>query len=222
MKNQNKPLLTFKAISFLLSYPEESWIVDIQDLLTCIENESKISTKALAELAGFVSFCKTTDLLQLQTEYVATFDQQRALSLHLFEHIHGDSRDRGQAMVDLSEVYNEQGFLIDAKELPDYLPLFLEYLSQISADSALELLQECIHIIERIASSLAERGNRYTAVFNAMLSLGAKPLQKWTVNLDAPLYDPSAADRLDKEWAEEEVKFLGNNTCTQSSACGKA
>lgn len=222
MKNQNKPALTFKAISFLLSYPDDSWIFDIKSLLTYIENEGKLSTKALAELADFVSFCQTTELLQLQAEYVATFDQQRSLSLHLFEHIHGDSRDRGQAMVDLSEVYNAQGFMIDAKELPDYLPLFLEYLSQIPYDSAEELFQECIHIIERIASSLAERGNRYTAVFNALLSLGKKPLQQWTLNLDATHYDPSAADRLDEEWTEKEVKFLGNSTCSRASTCGRA
>ncbi|MCX7117829.1 MAG: nitrate reductase molybdenum cofactor assembly chaperone [Legionellales bacterium] len=220
MKNQNNPLRTFKVLSLLLSYPSAVWISEMDALLKCIESEGQVSPVALSELRSFASSCQTEDLLQLETEYVATFDQQRTLSLHLFEHLHGDSRDRGQAMVDLSMVYQEHHLLIEAKELPDYLPLFLECLSVIPAHTAFDLLQECLPIIERIASGLASRGNRYTAVFNTLLSVGKKPIIPWILTLQ-PEADPTAADRLDKEWEEEEIKFLGNSCVKDKGACGE-
>ena len=67
--------------------------------------------------------------LEAQAKYDSLFERGRSLSLWLFEHVHGESRDRGQAMVDLMAQYDMAGFEINAKELPDYLPMYLEFLS---------------------------------------------------------------------------------------------
>lgn len=218
MKKKNEPVISFKVLSFLLSYPESYWINEIPVLLGSIKDENLVQPKELANLISFAEPLIHRDLIDLQAEYVACFDQNRSLSLHLFEHIHGESRDRGQAMVDLSEVYQQHGLMIEAKELPDYLPLFLECMSVISQDDAIGLLQECLHIIEALTNTLANRGHPYTAVFNAILSLANRPSIPWT--LQDQLYDdPTAAERLDREWEEEEIKFLGNS-CSKGASSG--
>lgn len=220
-KNTDK-VSAFKVLSILLSYPEPHWIDAVPELVTCLKKENMLTEKVIAQLKSFGRRFQTEDLLTLQSEYVALFDQNRNLSLHLFEHIHGESRDRGQAMVDLVDVYEQNGFAIDAKELPDYLPLFLEFLSMIPADEAFTLLDTCIHIVEKIAQQLAERGSDYTAVFNGILALAKKPALSWKSQAQ-PLYDLAAAEKLDAEWAEEEVKFLANNAAVnnQSGCNGK-
>lgn len=219
-KNENK-LLSFKVLSILLHYPESYWTSATSELIACLKKEAALNEKMIAQLESFAQRFNTEDLMDLQLEYVALFDQNRNVSLHLFEHIHGESRDRGQAMVDLMSVYEQNGLAIDAKELPDYLPLFLEFLSMISTDEALVLLTDCIHIIEKIASALAEYGSGYTAVFNGILTLAKKPALTWKSQIQTH-YDPMAAERLDQEWAEEEVRFLANNTAdNKKSGCGE-
>lgn len=220
-KNKNK-ISAFKIFSILLSYPEAHWIDEVSELVTYLKEENRCTEKMIAQIESIALKFQTKDLLTLQSEYVLLFDQNRILSLHLFEHIHGESRDRGQAMVDLMNVYEKNGFVIDAKELPDYLPLFLEFLSVIPADEALALLNECIHIVEKIAQQLAERGSDYTAIFNGILTLAKKPLFTWKSRVQ-PHLDLAMAEKLDAEWAEEEIKFLGNNTAAnnQSECNGK-
>ena len=80
--------------------------------------------------------------MDLQERYVASFDRGRARSLYLFEHVHGESRDRGQAMVNLLEIYRRHEFELNARELPDYIPLFMEYLAQRPDGEALDLLAD--------------------------------------------------------------------------------
>jgi nitrate reductase delta subunit len=124
-------------------------------------------------LQALIQRLARTELMELQEQYVAIFDRGRALSLHLFEHIHGESRDRGQAMVNLLEVYRRHGFELDARELPDYLPLFLEYLAQRPAEEALELLAETAHVLTCWVRGWPKRGNDYHTVFDALTVLVA-------------------------------------------------
>lgn len=214
-KNPNK-CLTFKGLSLLLSYPAASWILETAAIVALIEQENLLSKSLMSALETFVQRFQTRDEIDLQTEYVALFDQTRQVSLHLFEHIHGESRDRGQAMVDLAEVYKQHGLEIDAKELPDYLPLFLEFLATLPFSEAVTLLNECMHIIERIAAELAKKGSDYVAIFNALLAIAGRPTLSWTSRPQAG-FDLAAAERFDKEWEEEEIKFLGNKACANAS-----
>ena len=101
---------------------------------------------------------------------VLLFDRTRSLSLHMFEHVHGESRDRGQAMVDLGQMYERQGFEIDPGEMPDFLPLFLEYLSTQSDAEVHELLGQTLHIVANLRTRLQKRDSIYA---NAMLALEA-------------------------------------------------
>ena len=108
----------------------------------------------------------------MATAYVECFDRGRNLSLLIFEHIHGESRDRGQAMVDLLRIYREHGFELAAKELPDYIPLFLEYLSQRPEDEALDLLRDALPVLNLLRARLAERGSAYAVLFATLARLG--------------------------------------------------
>ncbi len=123
---------TLRVLSALLRYPDEAVQQAAPILSALLAEEALLAPEQRAALAPLIERLADDDLLDLQEAYVALFDRGRALSLHLFEHVHGESRDRGQAMVDLRDRYVAQGLEITAKELPDYLPLFLEYLSVLS------------------------------------------------------------------------------------------
>jgi nitrate reductase delta subunit len=120
---------TLKVLAILLSYPEESVHTNTKDLAEVLKEENLLPKKTLKDLLVFLDDYKNEDFLELQERFVSTFDRSRNHCLNLFEHIHGESRDRGQAMVDLKDMYASKGLFINKKELPDYLPLFLEYLS---------------------------------------------------------------------------------------------
>jgi len=139
------------------------------------------------------------DLLDVEERYVDLFDRGRALSLHLFEHLHGDSRDRGEAMVDLKRVYGRAGFELPPRELPDYLPVVLEYLSCRDLAEAREMLADCAHILTTIGRSLIARRSRYASVLQALLVIGGER------PIDAAKIPPvkEKPEALDRDWAEE-------------------
>lgn len=158
--------LTYAVLSALLGYPDEE-LVDALPLL-----RSLLNPEQAGQLAPMLDlFDSNPDLIQLQEQYVETFDRKPSHSLHLFEHIHGESRDRGQAMVDLRNEYIEHGLLPDTTELPDYIPLFLEFLSQIPAEKATDLLGDAIHILSRIEEKLARAQSPYVVIFQMLRSM---------------------------------------------------
>lgn len=207
--NENKCL---KILSILLTYPEENWINEIDNLLISLKesNSSLIDKKTLLEIENFCIDVKKNDILVNQERYVRIFDRGRKFSLHLFEHIHGESRDRGQAMIDLLDHYGKYDLEIQAKELPDYLPLFLEFLSTIPFKEALNLLNECIHIINKITIELAKSGSVYTSIFNGLLNICGKPNISYIITNEEKELSSSFLNELDKEWKEESVDFLSN------------
>lgn len=149
--------------------------------------------------------------MDLQESYIGLFDRGRALSLHLFEHLHGQSRDRGQAMVDLLETYRRHGFELSARELPDYLPLFLEYLAERPADEALSLLADAMPVIALIGARLAERGSDYHVVFDALAALVGEPASIAEIRRQAATEGPDeTVVNMDQIWEEEAVTFLAN------------
>ena len=151
----------------------------------------------LAELAEH-------DIYELQERYFALFDRSRTLSLHLFEHVHGESRDRGQAMADLIELYRGHGFEPTASELPDFLPLFLEFLSLLPGHEARALLAEPAGILQTLADRLVTRKSAYAAVFQALAALANAP----AIDLpDTGAEDPDDLVALDAAWEEAAVHF---------------
>lgn len=135
---------TFKVLSLLLCYPEPEWPAALPEMHTALEDETDFNGGAPTRLAPLFDLLHESKLIALQENYVATFDRNPSHSLHLFEHIHGESRDRGSAMIDLLEEYWKHDFDASAAELPDYVPLFLEFLSLLPAEEALELLGDAV------------------------------------------------------------------------------
>ncbi|MDA7635065.1 nitrate reductase molybdenum cofactor assembly chaperone [Alphaproteobacteria bacterium] len=202
---------TFKILGLLLTYPEGSLFEASEDILATLREEAILPEKAIARIATFLTKQQNKDLLDVQEDYVETFDRGRAHCLHLFEHIHGESRDRGQAMVDLIDTYASKALYINNNELPDYLPLFMEYLSRCPFDEARELLGEAIDVIAVISAKLKKRQSVYADVFAVIEVLSAaKPDQaKIKQSLATASPDPQTLEELDEEWREAEA-FSGD------------
>lgn len=200
---------TFKALGVLLSYPQPAWLAHLDEIAALLREEGFLPQKQRQAVLALIAELKQDDLYEAQETYVSTFDRGRSHSLHLFEHIHGESRDRGQAMVNLAAAYEAKGFFIDKAELPDYLPLFLEFLSHCPVDEAVALLGEPVDILAAIATRLHKRDSSYAALFDALVALSrVKPdREKLLAVMDQPPEDASL-ESLDKEW-EEAAAFAG-------------
>lgn len=198
--------LTFRILSALLRYPDEAVQAVAGDFAALLGNEDVLTPDQRATLLPLIDELATDDLLDLHERYVALFDRGRAVSLHLFEHVHGESRDRGQAMVDLRERYAAHGLEISANELPDYLPMFLEYLSDLPPQRALEELAQPGLILSALAGRLAERDTPYAAPLRVLADLAGAGDETFAI---APADDPDDLAALDAAWEEEQVRFDG-------------
>jgi nitrate reductase delta subunit len=203
--------IVFKALGALLGYPSSDLVEALPEIGAIVEAERRLGRKETIALRLLLADLGERDLLDLQETYVTLFDRGRATSLHLFEHIHGDSRDRGQAMVDLKAVYARAGFVLTANELPDYLPAVLEFLSQRPHAEAKGMLDDCGHIVRRIGEALQDRGSRYASVLAAVLAIAGLP------GLAPPAPDQRAPKEksVDEEWIDEPVIFgpAGGRSC---------
>lgn len=209
----------YKIISLVLSYPTDELKTAAPDLIAAVRSEPALGERAQALLSALLEDLGNRDLYDAQERYVMLFDRTRALSLHLFEHVHGESRDRGQAMVDLMGTYEQGGFEIGSRELPDYLPLFLEYLSLRPEREAAELLGQTAHILAALKERLRKRKSIYRNAFAVLegLALGKPDRALLKDLLDQPEDDPNDLTALDKVWEEEAVTFGGN---AGENACG--
>jgi nitrate reductase delta subunit len=202
-------VMTFKALSALLCYPSEELQTSVVNFCEVIRSEQLVDPTACFDLEQFIAEFPGSDLFELQERYVELFDKTRRLSLHLFEHVHGESRDRGQAMVDLAALYEAGGLQVAANELPDYLPLLLEYLSTRPLDEARDLLRNALPIIVTLEERLQGRNSSYAAVFSAIRSVSKEDLLVSEVAGTAEPEQPEANDlaALDAAWEETAVTF---------------
>ena len=198
-----------KALSALLTYPTAELQLASGEISEAIENDAAISFGVRNQLHRLLTELATDDLYDLQERYVLLFDHSRSLSLHLFEHVHGESRDRGQAMIDLKAQYEKAGLFLSAAELPDFLPLFLEFLSTLPAQEARDMLGQPAHILAAMAERLRKRGSPYEVVFRALVALAAAKPKEDEVSALLALPDPDASDfvALDATWEDEQVTF---------------
>jgi len=211
---------TFKLLGLLLTYPEGTVYSASEEILEILHEESVLPEKSIRKIETFLNTQKTQDLMDVQEDYVETFDRGRAHCLHLFEHIHGESRDRGQAMVDLSETYASKGLHINSGELPDYLPLFMEYLSRCDVREASGLLGDAINIIAMIGAKLRKSNSPYADIFDSIEMLSAIKADKMKVieALEKAPKDPETLEELDEEWKEAEA-FSGNPLADVAAEC---
>jgi len=207
---------SLKALSALLTYPTEELQQACGEISEAIEQDMAIPFSLRNQLHKLLTELATGDLYDLQERYVLLFDRTRSLSLHLFEHVHGESRDRGQAMIDLKAQYEQHNLFLSAAELPDFLPLFLEYLSTLPATEASETLGQPAHILAAMAERLRKRRSAYEAVFRALVALASAKPKEEEISALLKLPDPDATDlgALDAAWEDEPVNFgSGADSC---------
>jgi nitrate reductase molybdenum cofactor assembly chaperone NarJ/NarW len=201
-------MLTFSVLSTLLNYPAPELKAHTAEAERILRSEGLLSNEPLQGVCGFLRYVRDAAQLDLESAYVNAFDRGRSTSLHLFEHIHGDSRDRGQAMARLLMRYQAHGLEPAQRELPDYLPLFLEFLSTRPAAEARSHLAEVADIVELIAQRLGRRGAPHATVLEAVASLSARVTNRAAIASVASQEerdDTPAA--LDAAWQEAPVTF---------------
>jgi len=197
---------TLRVIAHLLSYPDATLRSHLGDLRQALQAERALGGTRLAELEVFITRLERRSPLALEAEHVELFDRGRGTALHLFEHVHGDSRDRGPAMVDLCRTYEAAGLYLAPGELPDHLTVFLQYASTQPPAQARALLGEVAHILRVVFSALKKRGAPHACLLAALLELAGER---------AEAVDVPAEPALDESWAEP-VVFDGCSTQGQA------
>ncbi len=200
---------TLKVLSVLLTYPTDDLLAAAGELKSVLRREAILPERNRAAVEALIDDIAGRDLFDAQERYILLFDRTRSLSLHLFEHVHGESRDRGQAMVDLINLYEDGGYSPTASELPDFLPLFLEYAATRPPAEALELIGQPGHVLAALRERLAKRKTPYESVFAALVALSKAKLDEAALAAlrNEPDPEPDDLEALDAAWEEEEVTF---------------
>jgi len=198
---------TLRALSLLLGYPQKGLLEMVPALVGAINDEAALPAARRGEIQALAADLLRTDPIEAEARYVELFDRGRSTSLHLFEHVHGDSRDRGPAMIDLIKHYEAAGLYFDGKELPDHLCVVLEFASTQPPAQAKEFLGEVAHILQAIFSALRQRDSAYASLVAAVLELAGHKVEAVPVTPD---------ESLDASWEEPEV-FGGCSTRGQAA-----
>ena len=204
-----------KIIALLIEYPDETLWENRDEALSLIAQDAPM-------LLPFAQQYLNAPLLDQQASWCEVFERGRATSLLLFEHVHGESRDRGQAMVDLMEQYREAGLEIDSRELPDYLPLYLEYLTTRDEQLARDGLRDIAPILALLSARLQERDSHYAELFDLLLALSGSDIVTESVRegIKQEARDDTPA-ALDAVWEEEQIKFLGEQSCASGEEAAR-
>lgn len=200
---------TYRALALLLSYPTEEAAALMPSAMQALAVDGIVPLALVRPLAPLAQELAQDDLYEVQSRYVDLFDRTRSLSLQLYEHVHGESRDRGQAMVELLKLYSAHGLELTAKELPDHLPVFLEFLSQRPAEEAAALLGQAAHVLEALRERLEKRQSIYARVFDVLVALveADRNPEALKALMQEPEDNPDDLEALDRAWAEEQVTF---------------
>ena len=191
-------MIELVIVSRLLEYPDAALVQHQQELFDALASSENLDKEDAQTLGIFLRDLLARDLLDAQADYSQLFDRGRATSLLLFEHVHGESRDRGQAMVDLMAQYEQHGLQLDSRELPDHLPLYLEYLAQLPKEEAVGGLQDIAPILALLGARLQQRESNYAVLFDLLVKLA------------------NASVDSQKVWEEEQVKFFADQSCGES------
>ena len=196
--NIPKATKTLRVLARLLGYPDAELRSNLASLRGALHDERALPQQRLAELDALMDSLENGEPLEVEAAYVELFDRGRATSLHLFEHVHGDSRDRGPAMIDLAQTYEKAGMYLADGELPDFLPVLLEFTSTQPPREARDFLAEMGHIFNAIFSALQQRSSAYACVLGALLELAGEKAQPVEIapeeSIDAVWREPVVFD----------------------------
>jgi len=207
LSNLPNASISLRVLARLLSYPDAQLRSQLGDLRAALHSDRTVPAERLAELEALMTTLECGDALEIEAQYVEIFDRGRATSLHLFEHVHGDSRDRGPAMIDLAQTYEKAGLYLGPDEMPDYLPVVLEFVSTQPPKEARAFLGEMAHIFNAIFNALQQRSSAYASVLGALLELAGEKAHAVKVVPD---------EALDAAW-EEPVVFGGCSSKGQAA-----
>lgn len=210
-------MISCRILARLLDYPTEELVAALPAMREALAADRLVPGEARAGVEALMDVLAAGDLVDHQAVHVQLFDRVRTLSLHLFEHTHGDARARGQAMVDLVALYGRHGLDVTARELPDYLPLVLEFLSLMPPHAAREHLAETTPILARIEARLAKRGSPYAGLLRALVALAGIPVARVDVSGDA---DEESPEALDRAWEDAAVTFGAAPPAAQGGCAG--
>lgn len=204
-------------ISRLLEYPDAALWQHQQEIGEMLAASTTLPAQDAEALRAFLDALTQQEVLDAQAAYSELFDRGRATSLLLFEHVHGESRDRGQAMVDLMAQYAHHGLELDSRELPDHLPLYLEYLAQLPKSEAVGGLQDVAPILALLSARLTQRESSYAELFDVLLNIASTQIdsQKVADKIASEVRDDTP-QALDAVWEEEQVKFFADQGCADS------
>ena len=187
---------SLRVLAALLGYPDAPMRRHLPEMRELLHAEHALSASRLDELDALIDTLRRADPLEAEGHYVELFDRGRGTSLHLFEHVHGDSRERGPAMIDLGQTYEKAGLILTEGELPDYLPAVLEFVSTQPVREAKAFLGEMAHIFNAIFGALQHRSSAYASVLGALIELAGEKAQP---------VKPAVEEPLDESWAEPVV-----------------
>lgn len=217
------PRKTFKALGALLTYPDAELVAALESLEACLVAEALLPAPALAPVSALCQTLRQSELLEAQETYITLFDRTRSLALHLYEHVHGESRERGPAMVNLADLYRRHGFAMTTAELPDFLPLLCEFLSQIPHSAARAILADAALVLATLRRRLEQRQSPYAGVLSALVTLAETAVDEAEVVkalAEVPDEDPDDLEALDRVWAETEVQFGAGSALAGSGFAG--
>jgi nitrate reductase delta subunit len=206
---------TLRVLARLLDYPHAELRRHLDELHQALHDERALDRSRLAELDALIASLARRDALEVEADYVQLFDSGRSTSLQLFEHVHGDSRERGPAMIDLAQSYEKAGLYLAQGEQPDHLPVLLEYASTQPPKEARAFLGEMAHVLNAIFDALQRRGSRYAAALGALLDLAGERAGPVTAGIGSPCDTGPTEPSLDENWAEPPA-FDGCSTQGQS------
>ncbi|KUO53860.1 MAG: hypothetical protein APF82_04070 [Sphingomonadales bacterium BRH_c42] len=208
-------------LSLLLQYPTHDLQAVTGEIRERLTADPALPGATVEALGPLVSRLATSDIYEAQEAYVELFDRGRAHSLHLFEHVHGESRDRGQAMVDLRQRYLDAGLEPEGNELPDYLPLFLDYCSTLPEAAARDALAEPGVVLIALTARLTEKGSDYAPLLALLCEIAGVEMDEEAAKAMPPPEDPQDLEALDAQWEEEEVRFTAEAAPDPGAACPK-
>jgi nitrate reductase delta subunit len=195
--NSPRPMSrSLRVLAALLAYPDAEMRRHLPEMRDLLADEAAVSQLRRAEIDALMDTLQCADPLETEAAYVELFDRSRSASLHLFEHVHGDSRERGPAMIDLAQTYEKAGLILAPDELPDYLPVVLEFVSTQPSREARAFLGEIVHILNAIFGALRKRESAYASVVGALIELAGEKAQP---------VEPAVDEALDESWAEPPV-----------------
>ena len=206
MKTLRTMSLTLRVLARLISYPDDALRAHLDDLRQALRSEAALQPTRAAEVAALIDSLANQSAIDAEADYVQLFDSGRRTSLHLFEHVHGDSRDRGPAMIDLAQTFEKAGLYLAEGEMPDHLPVVLEYASTQPPREARAFLAEMAHIFNVIFSALDKRQSRYASVLGALIELAGEKASPVNLPDEAPI---------DETWSEP-AAFDGCSAAGQS------